>query len=84
MSHDDKKLVTIIINTQEHQVEKDKMSFDEIVDLAFNPRPTGNDIQFQIAYHKGDDASKEGKLLPGGSVKVKNGMIFDVTTSYKS
>ena len=83
MSHDEKKLVTIIVNTQEHQVEKEKISFDELVHLAFNPLPTGNDIQFQIAYHKGQ-GNKEGKLLPGQSVEVKNGMIFDVTTSYKS
>lgn len=82
MSQDNHK-VTIIVNTVEHLVETGKISFDEVVDLAYNPRPTGTDIQFQVAYHRGH-GNAEGKLLPGKSVEVTDGMVFDVSTTYKS
>jgi Multiubiquitin len=81
---DSKKLVTIVVNTIEHQVEKEEISFDELVKLAFgdNP-PTGNDVQIKIAYHH-KHGGGEGKVQPGGTVKVKDGMIFDVSATYKS
>ena len=31
-----RKLVTIIVNTREHQVEKDEITFDEVVALGLN------------------------------------------------
>ena len=79
-----KKLDTIVVNTIEHQVEKDEITFDELVNLAYgNNPPTGNEVQFVIAYHH-KNGGAEGKVQRGGSVKVKDGMIFDVSATYKS
>lgn len=79
-----KKLVTIVVNTIEHQVDKDEITFDELVNLAYaNNPPTGNEVRFTIAYHH-KNGGGEGKVQPGGSVKVKDGMIFDVSPTYKS
>ena len=79
------KTVTIIVNGEEKQVEKkEELSFDELVDLAFDPRPTGDMIVFTITYRRGEGNKPEGTLAEGGSVKVKDGMIFNVTATDKS
>jgi hypothetical protein len=54
------------------------------VALAFNPVPTGPNIKFTITYRNGLNQNPEGELLPGGRVKIKDGMIFDVTQTTKS
>jgi len=83
MPQEDHKLVTIIVNTREQRVEKDDMSFDEIVAFAFNPVPSGPNILLTVTYHRGQ-GNKSGDLLPGKSVKVKDGMVFDVTATDRS
>ena len=39
---------------------------------------------FTITYRNGPKQNPEGEMLPGGKVKIKNGMIFDVTQTTKS
>lgn len=78
-----RKLVTIIVNTREHQVEKDEITFDEVVALGLNPVPSGPNVLITVAYHRGQ-GNKSGDLLPGQSVKVKDGMVFDVTPTDQS
>ena len=84
--HQDKvKTVTVIVNGEEKIVDKkDELTFDEVVDLAFNPRPTGGDIMFTITYRNGQGHKPEGTLVEGESVKVKDRMIFNVTPTDKS
>lgn len=74
------KQVTITVNTREKIVSKDDLSFDEIVGLAFDPVPAGPNMLLTVTYHRGQ-GNKSGDVLPGGSVKVKNGMAFDVTAT---
>ncbi|MGI8516100.1 MAG: multiubiquitin domain-containing protein [Acidimicrobiia bacterium] len=81
---DAKKTVTIIVNGEKKTVDKDKLTFDEIVDLAFNARPTGEQMVFTVTYRRGDRDKPEGTLTEGQSVKVKDGMIFNVTATDKS
>lgn len=81
----DEHTVTIIVNGEEKPVDKkDDLTFDEVVDLAFNPRPTGEFIVFTITYRRGHGNKPEGTLVEGGTVKVKDGMIFNVTATDKS
>lgn len=80
----DKKLVTIIVNAREKQVEKDDITFEEVVDLAFDPKPVGENVLFTVTYRRGQGNKPEGSLLAGQSVKVKDGMIFNVTATDKS
>lgn len=77
------KSVTIIVNTREHSVEKDDMAFDEIVALAFNPVPSGPYVLLTVTYHRGP-GNKSDDVLPGKSVKIKDGMVFDVTATDRS
>ena len=83
MNDKDKKLVTIYVNTREHQVEKGKITYEQVIPLGFDTVPTGQDIQFLVTYQKGHGHA-EGKLLPGKDVEVVDGMIFDVAATYKS
>jgi hypothetical protein len=80
----ERKVVTIIVNTREHQVEKDEISFDEVAALAYDPMPTGPNVMLTVTYHRGHGNKPAGDLLPGQTVKVKDGMVFDVTQTDKS
>jgi hypothetical protein len=77
----DHKLVTIIVNGREKKVAKDEISFTEVVELSGLPS-TPNTI-FTVTYRRGE-GNKEGTLVEGESVKVKDGMIFNVTATDKS
>jgi len=82
---DRSKTITIIVNAEEKTIDKkDELTFDEAIDLAFNPRPTGDQIIWRITYFRGHGDKPEGRLLPGGSVKPKEGMVFSVKYTDKS
>jgi hypothetical protein len=76
--------ITIIVNGEKKTVRTTELSFDQVVDLAFNPRPQGPNIAFTITYRRGPKENPEGTLVQGGIVKIKEGMIFNVTATDKS
>jgi Multiubiquitin len=78
------KTVTIIVNAREKTVKKEELTFDEIVKLALDTPPSGENIVFTITYRKGPGNKPEGTLTQGQSVKVKDSMIFNVTATDKS
>lgn len=78
------KTATIVVNGQEHQVPKADITYDEVVALAFPSPPTGPYIEISVTYRRGHGQKPEGNLAPGGEVKVKDGMIFNVTATDKS
>ena len=79
------KTVTIIVNTREKTVEKNaEISFEEVVSLAYdgNP-PTGPYMEFTVMYRRAA-GNKDGSLVAGQSVKVKEGMVFNVSATDRS
>jgi multiubiquitin len=78
------KTITIYVNTKAKTVEKTELTFNEIIHLAYDNPPSGPNWVFTVTYHRGHGDKPEGSLLPGGTVKVKDGMIFDVTATDKS
>lgn len=78
------KTLTIFVNTVENKVTTKELTFDQIVDLAFNPRPTGPDQMFTVTYRRGHGDKPEGSLTEGESVKVKDQMIFNVRATNRS
>lgn len=76
---------TIIVNGQEKTTTEKELTFEEVVSLAYdgNP-PSGPNWEFTVAYRRGHGNKPDGSLLPGQSVKVKKGMIFDVRATDKS
>ena len=78
------KQVTIIVNGTQKTVGKDDLSYDEVVRLAFETPPYGENTLFSVSYVRGHGNKPEGILAPGGTLKVKEGMIIDVTATDKS
>lgn len=81
---DNKKEVAIIVNGKQREVAKKDLSFADVVALAFDTPPTGENILFTITYRRGHGDKPEGTLIEGQSIKVKDGMIFNVTATDKS
>lgn len=80
-----KKEVTIIVNTREKLVTQKELTFEEVLALAFEEPPTGPNIMMTIQYRRGHGHKPSGTLVQGKDpVKVKGGMIFDVTPTDKS
>lgn len=77
------KEVVIIVNGREKKFPKVEISFAEVVALAFDTPPS-NDTLYTVTYKKGHGNKPEGTLVEGQSVKVKDGMIFNVTATNKS
>jgi hypothetical protein len=79
-----KEEITIIVNGRKKVVASRELSFDEIIALAFNPVPIGPNVKFTITYRKGLPKNPEGTLTEGAIIKIKEGMIFDVTETNRS
>jgi hypothetical protein len=75
---------TIIVNGQKKVVTSMRVTFDEIVKLAFPAPPPGTNILYTVSYEDGPRVNPQGSMKEGQSVKVKNGMIFNVTATDKS
>jgi hypothetical protein len=80
----DKKIITIIVNGSPEQVEKEEMTYEEIVTLAFADFPQHPERNYSVKYTNGHGNKPEGILSPGGKVKVKDGMQFTVTPTGQS
>jgi len=76
--------ILIIVNGREKFISTKELSFSEIVSLAFDNPPTGENICFTATYRKGNSQKPEGTLIEGDSIKIKRGMIFNVTATDKS
>lgn len=74
----EKKEVTIIVNGEPHEVEKDEISYNEVVALAFPDFPQHPERTYSVTYERGQGNKPTGILSPGASVKTKEGMIFKV------
>jgi hypothetical protein len=73
-----KKTVTIIVDGTPHEWPKDKITYAELVTLEFPDYPQHPEITYTVKYKNGHGNKPEGTLSSGGSVKVKEGMIFSV------
>jgi hypothetical protein len=78
------RTVTIKVNARQRVVERGPISFEQLVALAFPDQQPGPNTTYTITYRKGPAPKPEGSLLPGQSVNVKNGMIFNVRSTDKS
>jgi hypothetical protein len=78
------KDVWVIVNGRRKEVHKHHLTFEEVVALAFSEPPQGDGVQFTVQYTRGPEKKPSGTLVEGQSVKVKDGMEFDVTTTNRS
>jgi hypothetical protein len=78
------KQYTVIVNGRQKIVTTKELSFAQLVALGFDNPPTGPNILFTITYRRGEGNKPEGTLLEGETVKVKDGMVFNVIATDKS
>lgn len=75
------KSYKIVVNGTGITIDHEVLTFDEVVRLEF-PSPTQGTI-YLVTFEKAKEP-KEGELLEGQSVEIKNGTEFDVTDSGRS
>ncbi|MGE0764238.1 MAG: multiubiquitin domain-containing protein [Bdellovibrionales bacterium] len=78
------KEITIIVNGKKKETVETSLSFDELVKMAFESPPYGPNTLFTITYRHGPKKNPEGTLVAGHSVRIKKGMVFNVTATDKS
>ena len=74
----------ICVNGRKKTVQTAILSYEEILKLAFDPVPTGENICFTVTYTRGRGKCKEGQLAPGECVAISERMNFNVTKTDKS
>jgi hypothetical protein len=79
----DLKNFEIIVNAQRKPWKEDTISYSQVIDLAFPP-PHGSGEVFTVQYRHGPKENHQGTLADGQTVKVKSGMVFDVSRTDKS
>jgi len=81
--HEGSNQVRIVVNTREYSVPKGKITFDQVVKLAY-PTPPGPDTVYTVSYTKGPHENPTGTLVEGQSVEVRDGMVFSVSATNRS
>lgn len=81
-THD--KSTLIIVNGRERRVHAEEITFDDLVDLAFDDPQRGPQIIFTITFRNAGGRFQEGELVEGEKLKVREGTIVNVTRTDQS
>ena len=74
----------IIVNAREKVWKEPTISFEQVVVLAYGSYDNNPNKGYTVTYSKGPKPNREGIMVKGSVVEVKNNMIFDVTATDKS
>ena len=61
-----------------------KISFEEIIELAFGNYIQNENTTYTVSYSKGENKKPKGQLVAGDKVMIKDGIIFNVSRTNKS
>lgn len=78
------KEVIIVVNGTPHKWNKAKISFKEVIILAFGQYIDKPTMVYTVAYEDGPKQNPEGSMFGGQEVFVKNKMVFHATATDKS
>ncbi len=76
--------VTLIVNGRPKHWNEKKITFEQVVVLAFGTYDPNPDKVYTVTYDKGPHKNPEGSMVKGEKVFVKDKMIFNVTATDKS
>lgn len=71
----------ITVNTRTRAFSGREISFIEVVRLAFDTSGDNANTTYTVTFQDGDPSKPQGSMVPGGCVKVRCGMVFDVAAS---
>lgn len=74
----------ILVNAREKIWKEKKITFEEVVTLAFGSVSQDPNVSYTVTYKKGDNGKPEGIMVKGDEVRVKDGMRFNVTQTNRS
>lgn len=78
-----KKSVDIIVNGRVVETFEKKLSYTEVIVIAFGSYEEAEGLAYTVTYSKGESNAK-GRLIPGKDVPVKKGMVFNATKTTRS
>jgi ribosomal protein S16 len=73
----------IIVNGRGQKVDSDIVTFDQVVKLAPSLPPPGPNVEYKVVYKNAVDP-RDGTLIEGESVQIKNGTQFVVSATNRS
>ena len=73
----------IVVNGQAKTWNKEKITFDEVVILAFGSIDPNPNIVYTVTFKNGADRPR-GTMVKGDILKIKNGTVFNATATDKS
>jgi hypothetical protein len=76
MAHEDS--LNLIVNLEQKTVTDRKVTFDQIVRLAYPDKADDPNTTFTVTYRKSDEAKHDGSMVEGDKVEIKK----DGTTSF--
>jgi hypothetical protein len=76
------KIHTIIVNGRPRKIHEDKLSYIEVVHLVYPGEQPSDTVSFTVTYS--NPHGKDGSLVAGQSVKIQDGMIFNVHKTDRS
>jgi hypothetical protein len=78
------KSVKITINTVDHEEPKSKITYDQVVALAYPDFAQFPNATYSIIFERGAAGKPQGTLSKGGSVEIVEGMRFRVKRTGES
>ena len=79
-----KSVVIILVNGTPHEWVKEKISFVEVIKLAFGVYHDNPNWIYTVGYEDGPKKNPEGSMIKGQEVFVKNKMIFHAKATDQS
>ncbi|RZJ36554.1 MAG: hypothetical protein EOO51_00095 [Flavobacterium sp.] len=76
--------VTIIVSGTPHQWRKRKITFQQVIELAYGSYNDSPNVAYTVTYEDGPKQNPEGSMIKDSVVFVKNKMIFNATATDKS
>ena len=76
--------IYIIVNGRKREEAHRILSFREIVALAFDSIPSGENVMFTVTYRNGPPQNPNGTMTINDKVHIANGMVFNVTATDRS
>lgn len=74
----------IVVNGRKRRVATEELTFDELVDLAFDDPARGPQILFTVTFRNAAGPFTTGELDPGEGLEIQDGTEIDVTQTDQS
>lgn len=84
MMADDKMWTIYVEGTPREWPKHEKISFEQVVKFVYSDYTPTDGKAYTVTYERGDNEKPEGQLVKGTSVKVKDGMSFNVSRTGES